>query len=1087
MVDGRRWTVSYGATSAIFKKNSKFYKHRLPSTVYRPPSTVHYRLMEYAPREIESKWQAWWKAQRTYRVQNDTSKPKFYILNMFPYPSGAGLHVGHPLGYIASDIVARYKRLKGFNVLNPMGYDSFGLPAEQYAIQTGIHPAISTEQNIKRYREQLDNIGFCFDWDREVRTSDPAFYHWTQWIFMRLFEHYFDLEADKALPVKELTARFEKNGNSGVRAVCDDDTPKFSAADWTQMTEKEQQQMLLKYRLTFPEESYVNWCPGMGTVLSNDEVKDGVSERGGFPVERKLMKQWSMRITAYADRLLDGLNEIDWPDSIKEQQRYWIGRSQGASVKFAVDGHPEATIEVFTTRIDTIYGATFMVLAPEHDLVAQLTTEAQKPEVDGYIKWTASRSDLERMSEVKRVTGANTGAFAVNPFNGAKIPIFIADYVLAGYGTGAVMAVPSGDQRDWNFATHFNLPITPILDAQQNLEEAADPTKEGRYINSGLIDGLDYETAVPKLTQWLEEQGLGKGKIQYKLRNAVFSRQRYWGEPVPVYWKEEMPYLIHEKDLPLVLPKVDKYLPTETGEPPLARAEDWKYHPEPDGPGYEYELSTMPGWAGSSWYWYRYMDPQNGEVFCSPEVVKYWKVVDWYIGGSEHAVGHLLYSRFWNHFMFDLGLVPEREFAKKLTNQGMIQGQSSLAFRAKESFFEECVWLMILQPYFADYGPMAIPASNLEESYTYDFAFETNDLVIEVVSWKQSDKIESIRKSAESDGKRLLILFNEELADAINKPEIIAAKIRRALESRERFFMTETPPQSEMLFVSHNLIGEYSEDCFSKLHVDIHLVEDHVLDVEGARLLPMFQQANFKLDEQGKFLCSSEVEKMSKSKYNVVNPDDMVTQYGADCFRMYEMFLGPVEVAKPWDTKGISGVHSFLRRFWGLFVGKDNTWLPSDEAPNRDELRALHNCIKKVTDDIERFSMNTCVSHFMILSNELRALKSSKRAILEPAVVLLAPFAPHIAEELWHRLGHETSVCDAGWPELNEEHLKADNITYPVQINGKHRGNIEVATSATPAEIEKIVMQEDFVLRNLDGKPVRKFIVVPGRIVNIVV
>ncbi len=1044
--------------------------------------------MEYAPRDIESKWQAWWKDQRTYQVSNDPSKPKFYILNMFPYPSGAGLHVGHPLGYIASDIVARYKRLKGFNVLNPMGYDSFGLPAEQYAIQTGIHPAVSTEQNIRRYREQLDNIGFSFDWSREVRTSDPAYYRWTQWIFMQLFRHYYDLDAGKALPVAELTARFAKSGNRGVRAACDDDTPVFSAAEWNAMPEKEQQLMLLKYRLTFPEESYVNWCPAMGTVLSNDEVKDGVSERGGYPVERKLMKQWSMRITAYADRMLAGLDEIDWPESIKEQQRNWIGRSQGASVKFAVDGHPDAVIEVFTTRVDTIYGATFMVLAPEHELVSRLTTERQRSEVDAYVRWAASRSEIERMSETKKVTGANTGAFAINPFNGEKIPIFIADYVLAGYGTGAVMAVPSGDQRDWNFATHFKLPIVPILDAQQNLDEAADPTKEGRYINSGIINGMNYETAVPTLINWLEEQGLGKGKVQYKLRNAVFSRQRYWGEPVPAYWKDDVPCLIDEKDLPLVLPAVDKYLPTETGEPPLARAEGWKYQPDPDGPAYEYELSTMPGWAGSSWYFYRYMDPHNDGAFCSPEAAGYWKAVDWYIGGQEHAVGHLLYSRFWNHFLYDLGLVPEREYAKKLTNQGMIQGRSSLVYRARECFYEEYLWIKVLQPYFKDYGPMAIPGSKVEESVTYDFAFETNDLVIEVVSWKQTDKIEAIRKSAEADGKRLMILFNEELAGCINQHEQTAARIRQALESRERFFMTGEAPRYEQLFVSYNLTGKYSPECFTKLHTDVNIVSDDVLDLERARKIPMFQGANFKLDPEGRFTCHYEVEKMSKSKYNVVNPDDMVAQYGADCYRMYEMFLGPIEVAKPWDTNGITGVYGFLRRFWTMYVDANDQWLVTDAEPTRDELRILHTCIKKVTDDIERFSMNTCVSHFMILSNELRALKCSKRAILEPVVILLAPFAPHIAEELWHRLGHETSVCAADWPVLNEAHLQSNTVVYPVQINGKLRGNVEVATAATPAEVEALVLQQDFVLRNLgDGKTVKKCIVVPGRIVNIVV
>lgn len=1043
--------------------------------------------MEYAPREIEPKWRSWWKANRTYEVSNHSSRPKFYILNMFPYPSGAGLHVGHPLGYIASDIVARYKRLKGFNVLNPMGYDSFGLPAEQYAIQTGIHPAVSTEQNIQRYREQLDNIGFSFDWSREVRTSDPGFYRWTQWIFMRLFEHYYDLEAGKALPVERLVAVFAQKGNKGVRAVCDDDTPVFTADEWNAMPEKEQQLLLLKYRLTFPEESYVNWCPALGTVLSNDEVKDGVSERGGYPVERKLMKQWSMRITAYADRLLEGLNGLDWSESIKEQQRNWIGRSQGASVRFAVDGHPGASIEVFTTRVDTIYGATFMVLAPEHELVAKLTTGAQRAEVDAYVKWAASRSEIERMAEAKKVTGANTGAFAINPFNGAKIPIYIADYVLAGYGTGAVMAVPSGDQRDWNFATYFKLPIVPILDAQKDLEQAADPTKEGRYINSGMIDGMTYEEAVPALIQWLEEKGLGRGKVQYKLRNAVFSRQRYWGEPVPAYWKDDTPHLIDEKDLPLLLPAIDKYLPTETGEPPLARAEGWKYTPDGEDRGHEYELSTMPGWAGSSWYFYRYMDPHNETAFCSPEAVQYWKSVDWYIGGSEHAVGHLLYSRFWNHFLYDLGLVPEREYAKKLTNQGMIQGRSSIVLRAKERFFEEYLWIKVLQPYFDEYHPLPIPASDLEESFTYDFAFETNDLVIEVVSWKHTDKIEAIRKSAEADGKRLLILFNEELADHINEHHVTAAKVRQALESRERFFMSEETPYSEQLFVSYDISAKYSPDCFSRLHVDISMVEDDVLDLEKAARWPLFQKSSFKIDADGKFTCTTEVEKMSKSKYNVVNPDDMVEQYGADCFRMYEMFLGPVEVSKPWDTKGITGVYNFLRRFWGLYVGENNAWLPKEDMPNADELRALHTCIKKVTDDIERFSMNTCVSHFMILTNDLRNLKCNKRAILEPAIVLLAPFAPHLAEELWHRFGHETTVCDAVWPVLNEEYLKTDTVTYPIQINGKLRATIELPAGISAADAEAAALALEQVQKWMEGKPARKVVFVPGRMINVVV
>ena len=1043
--------------------------------------------MEYNPSDIEKKWRQWWQDNHTYQVSNDSSKPKFYILDMFPYPSGAGLHVGHPLGYIASDILARYKRLRGFNVLHPMGYDSFGLPAEQYAIQTGIHPAVSTEQNLDRYREQLDNIGFSFDWSREVRTSDPAYYKWTQWIFQQLFQHYYDKEVDKALPIAALVARFAKEGNNRVKAVCDEDTPEFSAEQWNALSEKEQQMLLLKYRLTFPEESYVNWCPAMGTVLSNDEVKDGVSERGGYPVERKLMKQWSMRITAYADRLLEGLDEIDWSDSIKEQQRNWIGRSQGASVRFGIDGHADKNIEVFTTRVDTIFGATFMVLAPEHELVDLLTTDAQRQEVEGYVKWAASRSDIERMSETKKVSGAFTGAFAINPLNEARIPIYIADYVLAGYGTGAVMAVPSGDQRDWSFATHFKLPIIPILDAQQNIAEAADPTKEGHYINSGLINGMRYEQATLSLTRWLEERRLGKGKIQYKLRNAVFSRQRYWGEPVPVYWKDETPYLVAEKDLPVELPVVDKYLPTETGEPPLGRAENWRYTPPGESASYEYELSTMPGWAGSSWYFYRYMDPHNEHAFCSKEAMHYWKSVDVYCGGSEHAVGHLLYSRFWNHFLFDIGLAVEKEYAKKLINQGMIQGRSNFVFRAKEQFFEEYLWIKVLQPFFATEGPLKVAEANHTEGYTYDFAFETNDLVIEVTSWKQYDKIERVRQTAESDGKRLLVLFNEELGGCINSLEQTVGKIKAALNSREGFFITDEPPVCEQLFVSYDLTGKYSPECFTKLHVDVNVVDGDVLDLNRALALPMFDKASFKLPPDGKFSCSWEVEKMSKSKYNVVNPDDMVSQYGADCFRMYEMFLGPIEVGKPWDTKGITGVSSFLRRFWGMFFNASGQLDLSNEAPTKDELRALHTCIKKVTEDIERYSMNTCVSHFMILGNELKGQKLQKRVVLEPAVIMMAPFAPHTAEELWHQLGNAGSVCDAAWPELNEAYLKTDTINYPVQINGKLRGNVEVAAGTSNADVEAMVMVQDFVHKNLDGQTVKKFIVVPGRIVNIVV
>jgi leucyl-tRNA synthetase len=932
--------------------------------------------MEYNPRDIEQKWRDYWVKEKIYEVSNQSDKPKYYVLDMFPYPSGAGLHVGHPLGYIATDIFSRYKRLKGYNVLHPMGYDSFGLPAEQYAISTGQHPAITTENNINTFRSQLEKLGFSYDWSREVRTSDPKFYKWTQWIFMQLFRHYYDSDANKALPISALETRFATEGNGRVNAVCDEDTPPFTADEWRAMSPKEQQLMLLKYRLTFPEESYVNWCPGLGTVLSNDEVKDGVSERGGYPVERKLMKQWSMRITAYADRLLEGLADIDWPESIKDQQTNWIGRSQGASVRFAVDGHADKTIEVFTTRVDTIYGATFMVLAPEHEYVADLTTSEQREEIEAYVKWAASRSDVERMAEVKKVTGAFTGSYAVNPFNNEKIPIWIADYVLAGYGTGAVMAVPSGDQRDWNFATHFGLPIVQILDSQQNLDEEADPTKEGKYVNSGMINGMTYEEATQTLINWLEERGLGKGKIQYRLHNAVFSRQRYWGEPVPVYWDDEVPHLIDESELPLLLPKVDKYLPTETGEPPLGRAENWKYKGK-----YPYELSTMPGWAGSSWYFYRYMDPGNDEAFCSQEAVNYWQQVDLYLGGSEHAVGHLLYSRFWNKFLYDLGLVPHEEYARKLINQGMIQGRSLMMRIFKENGGTRQIHVPI---FYAD---------------------EQDRLSV-----GQFEKL----KKEDSRFAGIELDFNNTQA---------ANTVAVSTENGEQFI----------------------------------------------QLYP-------------------EVEKMSKSKYNVVNPDVVVSKYGADCFRMYEMFLGPIEQAKPWDTKGIDGVSRFLRKFWGLFFDDKGNFSVSDDAPNKQELKALHAAIKKVNEDIERFSFNTCVSAFMVATNELKDLKCNKRAILQELVVLLAPFAPHVAEELWHRLGNTGSVhADGKFPEHNEEYLKEDEITYPVSINGKVRAKTTFPADASKADLEKEALEIEGIQKWIEGKEVRRVIVVPGRMINVVV
>ena len=940
--------------------------------------------MEYNFKEIEQKWRQFWEDNQTFKTEINHSKPKYYVLDMFPYPSGAGLHVGHPLGYIASDIIARYKRLKGFNVLHPMGFDSFGLPAEQYAIQTGQHPAITTEENINTYIRQLKQIGFSYDWSREVRTSEPNYYKWTQWIFMQLFNHYYDKDANKALKISSLIEVFAKSGNKSVNAVCDEDTAIFTSEEWNAMGEEEQQKILLKYRLTFPDESVVNWCPGLGTVLANDEVKDGVSERGGFPVEQKKMKQWAMRITAYADRLIDGLNEVDWSDALKEQQRNWIGRSTGASVRFEVlTPNPQPltpkNIEVFTTRVDTIYGVSFMVIAPELDSVPFLTTPEQKEAVEEYVKSVAARTELDRVSEVKKVSGVFTGSYVINPFNDEKVPIYLADYVLAGYGTGAVMGVPSGDQRDWNFAKHFNLPIVPILDAQKDMDEQADNTKEGKYINSGMINGLTYKEATKVLTDFLEEKGIGKGKIQYRLRNAVFSRQRYWGEPVPVYFKndsggEPLPYLIQESELPLTLPVIDKYLPTETGEPPLGRAEGWKYQGE-----YDYELSTMPGWAGSSWYWYRYMDAQNDQEFASQESINYWKSVDLYMGGSEHATGHLLYSRFWNKFLKDLGLVPEEEFAKKLINQGMIQGRSNFVYRVKSSVGE---------------------------------------------------------------GKN-------------------------------------------PVFVSSGLKSQYE---VTDIHVDVNIVNNEILDLEAFKnWREDFVNAEFIL-EDGKYVCGVEVEKMSKSKYNVVNPDILVDKVGADTLRLYEMFLGPLEQAKPWNTNGIDGSFRFIKKVWRLFYDDTENFKVKDEAPSPAELKVLHTAIKKVEEDLDRYSFNTVVSTLMICVNDLGALKCSKKAILQELVILMSPYTPHISEELWELLGNEKgTISFAHFPKFNSDYLVEANFEYPISINGKVRANLSFPTDAIATDVEAGVLANEIVQKWLEGKAPKRVIVVPKRIVNVVI
>ncbi|QHS54051.1 leucine--tRNA ligase [Mucilaginibacter sp. 14171R-50] len=933
--------------------------------------------MDYQFKDIEQKWQQFWAENKTFRAENKTSKPKYYVLDMFPYPSGAGLHVGHPLGYIASDIFARYKRLKGFNVLHPMGYDSFGLPAEQYAIQTGQHPSITTEANIATYRRQLDQIGFSFDWEREVRTSSPDYYKWTQWIFMQLFNSYYDKDTDKAESIAKLVAHFEANGSAGISAVCDEEILSFTAEEWKAMSEQQQQAELLKYRLTYLRESTVNWCPALGTVLANDEVKDGFSERGGYPVEQKKMMQWSMRITAYAQRLLEGLDTIDWPEPLKEMQRNWIGKSVGASVKFPFDKttqHSTLTtnyIEVFTTRVDTIFGVSFLVIAPEHELVAELTTPGQKGDIDAYIAQTKNKSELDRMADTKTVSGAFTGSYVTNPLNGDKIPVWIADYVLAGYGTGAVMAVPSGDQRDYLFAKHFNLPIVPIIDIQK-IDDEADPTKEGKYINSDFMNGLGYKEGTAAVIAKLEELGAGKAKVNFRMRDAIFGRQRYWGEPVPVYFKGDLPYLIDERHLPLLLPEIDKYLPTESGEPPLGRATDWKH---PEG---EYELSTMPGWAGSSWYWYRYMDAHNDKEFASREAIEYWKDVDLYIGGSEHATGHLLYSRFWNKFLKDIGKVVEEEPFKKLINQGMIQGRSNFVYR----------------------------------------------------------------------------LIDDE-------------------------------GRGTNTFVSHGLIKGYKT---SPLHVDVNIVENDVLNLNKFKAWrDDFAEAEFIL-ENGKYICGVEVEKMSKSKFNVVNPDDLIARYGADTLRMYEMFLGPLEQSKPWNTNGIEGVFKFLRKFWRLFHDAEWNFNVSNEAPTKAELKSLHKIIKKVEEDIERFSFNTSVSSFMIAVNELTDLKCNKRAILQDLVVVLAPYAPHICEELWVLLGNPAgSISTAAYPKFNPDYLVEDEFSYPVSINGKMKTNVSLSLTMETTDIETAILANPDVQKYLDGKTPKKLIVVKGRIVNIVI
>jgi len=942
--------------------------------------------MDYNFREIEQKWQKYWKENNTYKTEVNPDKPKYYVLDMFPYPSGAGLHVGHPLGYIASDIYSRYKRLKGYNVLHPMGYDAYGLPAEQYAIQTGQHPAVTTQKNIARYREQLDKIGFCYDWSREIRTCEPDYYQWTQWAFIQMFQSYYSNDKKKACPIDELIETFQQQGTAHLNVACTEEL-QFSAAEWNAKTEKEKQEILLNYRIAYLADMKVNWCPALGTVLANDEVSEGVSIRGGHPVEQRVMRQWSLRVSAYAQKLLDGLDKIDWTDSLKETQKNWIGRSEGAEMNFKVkDSDLEFTI--FTTRADTVFGVTFMVLAPESELVAQLTTSEQKNAVGDYLAATKKRTERERLAD-RRVTGVFSGSYAVNPLTGDAIPVWISDYVLAGYGTGAIMAVPAHDSRDYAFAKHFDLPIVPLIEGCDVSEESFD-AKEGIVTNSpaagkeiegGLVlNGLTVKEAIAKTKKYIAEKNIGRVKVNYRLRDAIFSRQRYWGEPFPVYYKDGLPYMLPLDKLPLQLPEIDKYLPTETGEPPLGRAQNWGWNEAEQKVTatadidnvtvFPLELSTMPGFAGSSAYYLRYMDPKNTKGLVNKDVDEYWRNVDLYIGGTEHATGHLIYSRFWNKFLFDLDVVCEEEPFKKLINQGMIQGRSNFVYRIKDS----------------------------------------------------------------------------------NR------------------------------FVSYGLKNQYET---TEIHVDVNIVSNDILDIDKFKnWSPDYNNAEFIL-EDGKYICGWAVEKMSKSMYNVVNPDDIVDKYGADTLRLYEMFLGPIEQSKPWDTNGIDGVHRFLKRLWSLFY-KDGALLVSDAEPSAEELKTLHKTIKKITFDIENFSYNTSVSAFMICVNELFTMKCSKKAILEPLTVLLAPFAPHVAEEFYHILGNEGTVCDADFPVCNEAYLVENSVKYPISFNGKVRFTLELAADMSKDEVEKTALANEQTQKQLNGATPKKVIVVPGKIVNIV-
>jgi leucyl-tRNA synthetase len=1020
--------------------------------------------MKYNPNEIDAQWQKYWAENQTFAASNTSNKPKYYVLDMFPYPSGAGLHVGHPLGYIASDIVARYKRHQGFNVLHPQGYDSFGLPAEQYAIQTGQHPEKTTRENIARYREQLDKIGFSFDWSREVRTSNPDYYKHTQWIFIQLFHSWYNKATDKAEDISTLTAIFEKEGNETVQAVCDDNIAPFSATQWNSFSSPQQQKILLQYRLTYLAETEVNWCPGLGTVLANDEIVNGVSERGGHPVIRKKMTQWSMRISAYAERLLQGLNEIDWSESIKEAQRNWIGKSVGATIVFSVQSS-EFSVEVFTTRPDTIFGVTFMTLAPEHELVPKITSPEQKAIVDAYIEKTAKRSERERMADVKTISGVFTGAFAEHPFTKEPIPVWIGDYVLAGYGTGAVMAVPCGDERDYAFAQFFKgqngMPeIKNIFD--KDISEVAFMSKEGfKLVNSDFLNGLGYKEGTKKVIEALEKINQGKGKTNYRLRDAVFSRQRYWGEPFPVYYVDGLPQVINAQHLPIILPEVEKYLPTEDGQPPLGNATTWAWDSLQcsvvsnqlidNVTIFPLELNTMPGWAGSSWYWMRYMDAHNENEFASQEALKYWESVDLYIGGSEHATGHLLYSRFWNKFLKDKGFAPTEEPFKKLINQGMILGMSAITYRVQALIQENVISIN-------EEGIKLNHLGNLVREFGINNLYVSKDILFEALGWKS------------------------------NMTSVTDFRVNQDVEKRNELF--------DFIFENFNLSKnektkilneEYSiEYNISPIRVDVNNINssDEVIEIEKLRFWNEFKDARF-LTRDNRFVVHREIEKMSKRWLNVVNPDDICNEYGADTLRLYEMFLGPLEQAKPWNTAGITGVYGFLKKLWRLYFD-DNGLIVTENEPSKDSLKSLHKTIKKATEDIEHFSFNTSVSQFMICVNELSSQNCHERTILEPLAITISPYAPHIAEELWKQLGHSGSIATVDYPIYNEKYLVESDKEYPVSFNGKMKFTMVLPLDLSVAQIEEIVMKDERTQKQLDGKIPNKVIIVPGKVINLV-